>query len=249
MADKSKRNTVKPKACVLIVANGNRDTICETLDSIAKNTYRPLHILLVDNDSADGTYEMLCDKLGIEKIEFEGQMALPPKIDSEWGDVPITCIRKRKTTIGHSLNVGLGMVPPDTEYFVFVQDTDLLNSKKIARSVRILSKYDFVGCVISDCFEQHGPTPVRIYNQTAEPNRLIQNFPYDGNFVVPKKFIAKFNDKLPCCHDMEFVLKMGERGIIYLLPEALYTRKSLVRNPQEREVERQIKRSMGIVNG
>jgi len=246
MASKQQHNRVEPKACAFVVTNNSIDTICATLDSIANNTYRPLHIVLVDNDSTDGTFDMLCEKMSIQEMEFDGKTALPPKFDSQWGEVPITVVRKRRSTVGHSINVGLGVAPRDTQFFVMVQPTDVLYQVKISRSIEVLTKYSFVGCVITDCYEWHGPTAVRVYNKSAEPHMLIDSFPYDANFVVPRQFIKKFNEKLPCCHATDFIMRMGEKGIIYVLPEALYTRKPLTSSAEEREVESQIKRAMGI---
>jgi len=246
MASGSKHNTVEPKACAFVVADENIDTICETLDSISKNTYRPLHIVLIDNDSTDGTFDMICEKLSIEEMEFDGKKALPPKFDSEWNGVPITVVRKRKSTTGHSINVGLGLAPRDTQFFVMVPSTDVLYEEKICKSVDVLRKYNFVGCVITDCFELHGPTSVRVYNRSAEPHMLIERFPYDANFVVPRQFIKKFNQDIPCCHATDFILRMGEKGIIYVLPEALYSREPLSSSTKEKEVEAQIKKQMGI---
>lgn len=246
MASKSKHNRIEPKACVFVVCENDRDFICDTLNSIAKNDYEPLHVVLVDNDSEDGTFDMLCEKLGIEEMEFDGKKALPPKFDSEWNGTPITVVRKRRSTTGHSINVGLGVAPKDTQFFVMCPPTDLLSAEKISKSVEVLRKYNFIGCVITDCYETHGPTSVRVYNRSSEPHLLLGSFPYDANFVVPRQFIRKFNESMPCGHEIEFILGMGEKAIIYVLPEALYSRKPLTSGKQKKEVELQIKKAMGI---
>lgn len=247
--DKVRKKDPVGKACVVLVTENNVDTISKTLDAISKNSYESLHIILGDNDSEDGTYEFLCEKLGVPKIDYQGKQALPPKFDTEWNGVTLTCLRIKKGTTAETLNICLGLAPEDSQFFVFMEPTDVISEDKIQRSIDVLNKYNFVSCVITDCFELHNQyTAVRIYNRSPKPEEILRLYPYDSNFVVPRRFMQKFDGQLKHRHDFDFLLSIGNKGIIYHLPEALYTRKPRKMQPEILQAEHQIKQKFGVGN-
>ncbi len=115
----------EPLISVIIPAHNNADTIRTAIDSIIKQTYKNLEIIIVDDNSKDGTRDVV--KSIIRKDARVQYYALleddPERFDS---------ILKRNTNAGYAArNFGLDHAKGDLITFQDADDTSLLNRIKV----------------------------------------------------------------------------------------------------------------------
>lgn len=96
------------KTMSIVIPVYNRVGIVKhTLDSVAAQTWRPLHLILVDNASSDGTFDMLRDW----------------KEKNETSEFTVTVIKENKAGASAARNTGLRMVKSEFTMFFDSDDT------------------------------------------------------------------------------------------------------------------------------
>ncbi len=216
------------KVTIICVTHNNSSTIERALQSLTVNLRKPNHIVIGDNDSKDGTYELLCKILGAQEVEVDGKHGLPPKFDGTFNEIPITIFRKKLSTTGHSLNTCLFLSPKDTTIFGFIDPACWYNVDKIIRSINTFYSFgNAIICVVSDCDYHHADGRiVRIFRQSFTESRLLAEYLYDKNFFIRSiafnRLGSGFNEQLNAREDYDFLLRISEFGLIYHLPEPLH---------------------------
>lgn len=223
---------------IIITTHNNIKTIKRAIDSVIKGPRLPDHIVIGDNDSSDGTYELLCEMLGAKEIEVEDKRGLPPKFDGKLNDIPITIFRNRLNTNAYVLNICLAIAPKITTIFGFLNPDDWYNPDKIIRSLHEFQKNGAIACVVSDCDIYHNDGRiVRDFKYSFSNSRLMSSYLFDQNFFVRSIVFPRigggFDPNLKVREDYDLLIRASEIGLIYHIPEALHNSLPLINNSDE----------------
>lgn len=217
----------KENVTIIIVTHNNVKTIKRALESITKGI-RPVNQVIVgDNDSNDGTYDLLCSLLGAKPVTIDDKTGLPPQFDGELNGIPIKIFRKKLSTIGHSTNVAMQMGFQGVTIFGFLDPTSWYSPDKIAQAIRVFQTVPSVACVVSDCDNHHPDGRVeRVFRNSFDMQRLLAGFSYDRNFLVRPQVFPKlksgFNEQMATRDDYDLLLRISEIGLIYHIPAPLH---------------------------
>jgi len=217
----------KENVSIIIITHNNAKTIERALNSVTRGT-RPADMVVVgDNDSTDGSYNVLCNLLGAESIEIDGKTGLPPQFDGKLNGVPIKIFRKRLSTIGNSANVALQMKWQGVTIFGFLDGNSWYAFDKIAQAIGVFNQHPAVACVVSDCDNHHPDGRVeRVFRNSFDMQRLLTNYEYDRNFLIRAQVFPKlksgFNEQMQIMDDYDFLLRVSEIGLIYHIPAPLH---------------------------
>jgi len=215
------------KISIIIVTHNNSATIEKALRSVCTGIRPANQVVVADNDSGDGTYDLLCRLLKADPVELDGKTGLPPKFTGTIDNIPITIFRKQKSTVAHSLNIGLQMSNRDTTIFGFCDPTSWYAPDKIAQAVCIFQQHSVVACVVSDCDHYFSDGRVeRQFKPSFDIRKLFISFPYDKNFIVRaqvfNKLRAGFTEQLQLREEYDLLLRITEIGLIYHIPAPLH---------------------------
>lgn len=217
----------KENVTIIIPTHNNADTIERALRSATRGARPANQIIIGDNDSKDGTYDVLCRLLGAEQVTIDEKTGLPPQFDGELDNVPVKIFRKRLSTIGHTINTAMQMQWQGVTIFGFMDPTSWYAPEKIAQVVKAFGGQYSIACVVSDCNNHYPDNRVeRVFRCSFDMQRLLASFPYDRNFLVRPQVFPKlksgFNEQMPIRDDYDFLLRVSEIGLIYHIPEPLH---------------------------
>lgn len=215
------------KITVIIATHNNAKTIKRAIHSVTTGIRAADQVIIGDNDSKDGTYELLCELLDAKNVTIEGQTGLPPKYDGEINNTKIKIFRKKLSTIGHTINTAIQMKWEDVTIFGFLDPTSWYAGDKISQAVSILNSQPSIACVVSDCDNYHVDGMVeRVFRSSFDMQKLLASNMYDRNFLVRPQIFPKlksgFNEQMVMKDDYEFLLRTSEIGLIYHIPAPLH---------------------------
>lgn len=217
----------KENVTIVIATHNNATTIQRALESVTKGIRCANQVIVGDNDSIDGTYDVLCDLLGAKPVTIDEKTGLPPQFDGKINGIPVMIFRKKLSTIGDTLNTAMQMKWQGVTIFGFMEPTSWYAPDKIAQAIRAFNAHPSVACVISDCDNHHSDGKVeRVFRSSFDIQKLLANFQYDRNFLVQSQVFPKlksgFNDQMPIRDDYDFLLRVCEIGLIYHIPAPLH---------------------------
>jgi len=217
----------KENITIVIASHNNASTIERAIKSVAIGIRPADQIIIGDNDSTDGTYDLLCKLLGAEEVTIDGKTGLPPEFDGFYNGVPIKIFRKRLSTIGHTTNVAIQMKWQGVTIFGFVDPTSWYAADKISQAVDVFRRHPNVACVVSDYDNYHSDGRVsRVFRHSFDANRLNDHYEYDRNFLLRPQVFQKmqggFNEQLHVRDDYDMLMRIAEIGLIYHIPAPLH---------------------------
>lgn len=233
---------INNKIAILICTENNSGNILECLDCLIKNTRKPDHIIVVDNDSKDGTYEILCEKFNVDMINNNDSWVWPPKFNSEMEDVRITAFRSRKNYQCVLLNACFQFVDKDSDIIGFCNPNDQWLNNRIDECVNIINNDSAIACVVSDFTYKENGFIRRKYQPSFSQETITQGCTYDDNIIVRTRIFnilkSAFNIHLPCMHHYEFLCRVWKVGMIHHIPKALHFRSIKKKTEKEIKIER-----------
>lgn len=217
----------KENVSIIIATHNNAKTIKRALESVTKGNRPANQIIVGDNDSTDGTYEVMCGLLNAKPVVIDEKTGLPPQFDGELNGTPVRIFRKRLSNIGNTINIAIQSKWKNVTIFGFMEPTSWYAPDKIAQAIRIFNTHRSVACIVSDCDNHHADGRVeRIFRQSFDIQRLMVSFPYDRNFLVRPHIFPKlksgFNNQMPIRDDYDFLLRVSDVGLIYHIPAPLH---------------------------
>ncbi|RLC89046.1 MAG: hypothetical protein DRJ03_00350 [Chloroflexi bacterium] len=217
----------KENVTVIMATHNNAKTIERALRSVTRGIRPANQVIIGDNDSTDGTYDVLCKLLGAEHVTIDEKTGMPPQFGGELDGTPVKIFRKRLSTIGDTLNIAMQMKWQGVTVFGFMDPTSWYAPDKIAQAIRVFGTHQSIACVVSDCDDHHPDGRVeRIFRDSFDMQRLLKGFPYDGNFLIRPHVFPKlkggFNPQMPIRHDYDLLLRVSEIGLIYHIPAPLH---------------------------
>lgn len=181
----------------------NREKIVrQTLDSVAAQTFRPLKVILVDNNSTDRTFEVLQSW----------------KKDNESADFQIQVLQESKPGASAARNCALRNV--ETEWTMFFDSDDLMLPRHVEYAVEALQKSP--GCNVVG-WEQafiYNDKIISVPFSSAKESLWFYTIVYD--IFQTQRYMAKtelfktaggWNDELMVSEDMELGLRLIRQNL------------------------------------
>lgn len=217
----------KENVCIIIATHNNAKTIERALQSVTKGIRPANQVIIGDNDSKDGTYDVLCKLIGAEPITVNGQVGMPPQFEGELNGISIMIFRKKFSTISHTTNIALQMNKRQATMLGFMEPTSWYACDKIAQAIRVFNSNDAIACVVSDHDDHHPDGRVeRVFRYSFDMRKLLSGPMYDRNFLIRPQLFAKlqcgFNEQMVTRDDYDFLLRISEIGLIYHIPAPLH---------------------------
>lgn len=201
-----------PFVSVIIPTYNRRQFVCDAIDSVLNQTYKDYEILVVDDASADETYEFLKEKYKDKII-----------------------LIRNKENRGVSFSRNIGMKNSKGEYICFLDSDDIWKKNKLAQQIEFFKNHpDSVVNQTEEIWLKDG----KFKNQKkkhAKPNgecftKILSICLVCASAVIIKREIFNevglFDESLEVCEDFELWLRIGAKYPIHLLPEALTIKRS-----------------------
>ena len=224
---------------ICMCSRNDEATIERAINSLLNNTRKPDIVVIGDNNSNDHTYKILCELLGAEMVEENGNTGWPARFEGQLNGVRIIIFRSQTQHSAKILNHCFKMLPMDTTFIGFLCDNDWYEPDKIAKSLFIFEQYKFVACVVTDHNQYINRTEhARRFNKSFSYDRLLKKWMYDKNFLIRVESMqilkCGFDESLPDKEEYELLLRLSEVGLIYHIPEALHncSHKTKLSSPQ-----------------
>ncbi len=201
--------------------NANR-FLRRAIESAVDQTRQPEMIVVADDGSTDGTFEM-ATALG-NGMSDVGPGLLMGTIQN----VRYAVIRKPHVNLPNTRNVGMRFAMDLTSVFGFLDADDWYAPQKIQRSLEAFALAPQIACVVSDYDDvlPDGKT-IRRYKSPFDANRLMMSCLHNINCFVRRDALAVaglFDESLTYCEDYDLFLRLSEIGLIYHIPEVLHHR-------------------------
>ncbi len=200
----------KPIVTVVIPCHNHSDMVCNAIDSVIMQDYRPIQIIVVDDGSTDNPQET---------IESKGY----PE------EVPISLIRNEHAK-GPSAarNAAIQVSWDSTDVFMMLDADDLYLQNKVSMSVeKFLKNPELIGIVYTDAIIKNINTKTEIhefrqpYNrQSLEMECIISNTP-----LISKKALSiagGYDEEMRTCEDWDLWLRITENMVAIHIPETLH---------------------------
>lgn len=155
-----------PLVSVVIPAFNAAKFIVETIESVLKQTYQPIEIILVDDGSYDSTVSLVEENFG-DRVRLVSQKNAGP-----------SAARNR------------GICESSGKYIAFLDADDIWLPKKIEKQVAVMEKHPELGLICGDMidFDSNG----RETKSHFEKNGFDEIFFGDGLYIV-NAFFKLFN--------------------------------------------------------
>lgn len=227
---------------IVIVSHNHRDYLLKCLESLFRGNHnQDYKIIVVDNNSSDGTVE-----------------SLPFRVKSK-----ITVIRN-KTNIGFAKACNLGINFTSSSYYLMLNPDIIVNKGSVERLLEFLKKNKSVACVVPLLKNLNGSiqyscrkfpgwretllkrTPIRWFINLEDINKydvqtrnlIDSNIPLRidwalGGCMMIKKLalekIGLFDERFFLyCEDIDLFYRLKQKGLIaYCLPESIMHHKHL----------------------
>ncbi len=213
---------------IIIATHNNAKTIKKAVESVTEGIRGADRIIVGDNDSNDGTYEVLCDMVGASPIQIEDKTGLPPQYDGALNGTQITIFKKKFSTTGHTLNVAMQMKWQGVTIFGFMEPTSWYAPDKIKQAIRVFHSNRAIACVVSDYDNEYEDGRIeRIFEHSFDGQRLLYKSSYDGNLLVKSQIFPMlkkgFDETMAAKEHYDLLLRISEIGLIYHIPAPLHT--------------------------
>lgn len=199
-----------PLISVIIPMYNVKDYIGETLNSVLKQSYRNIEIIVIDDGSTDESSEV------VKKLQYKHKN--------------IYYIYERNRGVSAARNVGIKSAKGD--YIAFLDSDDLWEKTKLDKQIKqiIEGKTDASYCGTIDYFEDRNiylKEKIRFYNGQVLIPFLKDNFwGQTGTWMVRKSLILDneilFNESCNWGEDFEFFFKVMALGNIISVEEFLF---------------------------
>lgn len=199
-------NSSEPKVCAIVPSWNRKDDLRACLDSLAKQDYADLDVIVADNGSTDGSPEMVR------------------------ADFPNVRLIANSENLGASIAKNQGVAATEAEFVWFLDsDSIVLEPTCASEMVRIMREHPDVGAVGGEAFEQEDGT-LHIVQKTvclngetrtvpiesAEPEMLECDYLATCNLLARRDLIAEIGGFDPgyfiLSEDKEIGWQIKKRG-------------------------------------
>jgi len=186
---------------VIIPCFNSERFVTETIDSVIAQSYHPIEIILVDDGSKDGTFNVL-------------------KSFEERYPEQISVIRNKRKGAPSARNTGIAF--SKGQYVLFLDSDDVLLPKKISIQMNVFDERKDVGAVVSsrqikDEAMSEVLAELSFGEIEVDPlNTCINKIIITGNPLYQRAWIESvgcYREDLPCGQDWDFHIRLVKQGI------------------------------------
>lgn len=227
-----------PLVSVLIPAFNRVRLIDETVDSVLKQTYSPVELIVVDDGSTDGTYEKLLEyaSRGILTLRTHG--------------------RRENKGQSAALNVALSYAKGD--YVAILDSDDLFLPHKLEKQVAFLEARHEVGLVygMGEAIDEEGNWLYDIlspsHQEPNDPNAVLLNC----YFLLPQNALVRssvfkeaglFEESFRAAQDHDMLIRIAEITRFAFIPEKVFQYRRHGDSISNRSAERRWKTGFEIL--
>lgn len=201
LRNKLENSNFNPMVSIILPVYNGISTIKNAIDSALNQTYKNIELIIIDDGSVDGTFELLTN------LENENITILKNDINKGVSNARNQGLRHAKGEYISYLDADNTWDPNYVKSmigaFLELQDADALYSGQLL-------------------YEKYGEKPIGMRFATFNKS-LLENNPYiDFNSLCHKREIFEkiggFNEKLTCLEDWEYILKINNEFKIYSVP-------------------------------
>src|SRR5690554_2847714 len=196
---------------VIIPAYNRVRYIQQAVDSVLGQTYSPIELIVVDDGSTDGTYELL----------------------KEYGDKLQLITHPNRDNKGQSAAINLGMKYATGKYLAILDSDDFWALNKLEVVIPFLEKNPDVGLVYSNGYGVSRDGEIlyeflpRDHQETNDPNRVLLDCYtlLPNNSVVRKDVIDRvggFEETFRAAQDHDMLIRLAENTKFAYLPDYLF---------------------------
>lgn len=193
---------------VIIPTYNRENVILESVQSVLNQTYKNIEVIVVDDNSNDGTHEII-KKINDNRLRYY-------RLDRNFG-------------ANYARNFGIKKSKGN--YIAFQDSDDIWYNTKLEKQIFLLnslpSEYAMVFCSLKKDYGKDRIIPVKknkIYDGYLFKELKFQNFISTQTILCEKSAIDKiggFDNSLPALQDWDFVLKISKLYKIAHLKEVL----------------------------
>lgn len=210
---KMKSEHVRGLVSVIIPAFNRVSYLSETIDSVLAQTYKNIELIVVDDGSTDGSYELL------QQYQSRKQLTLLKHPNRE--------------NKGQAAALNLGLTKASGEFIAVLDSDDLFESDKLALQVNYLQKNTDVGLVygMGTGIDGQGRYLYDIgdpnFIETNDPNEVLLNC----YFLLPQNSLVRrdcyltagfFNEDYRAAQDHDMLIRLCEITKIAFMPVKLF---------------------------
>ncbi len=194
---------MKPLISVIIPVFNHADIICDSIETLFKQTYRPLEIILINDGSTDDL-SLLEDRI---------------KDRAKYFEINITIYNQKNQGAAAARNKGFSF--SQGEYVIFWDADTLAKPEMLQKMQDVLSKNSLASYVY--CKYKFGWKKIKssVFNE----KKLVKNNFIDTTSLIRKKDFVGFDESLNRFQDWDMWLTMLEkkmRGIF--IPRVLFSK-------------------------
>ena len=219
-----------PVVTVIIPSYNYGHFVGHAIESVGRQDYEKLQLVVIDDGSTDDTFESLKHTILIAQ---EGQLvtgtqfaAGTRKFDAI--ERPIVVFR-HPNAFGPSAarNTGIKATADRTTFFVFLDADDYWLPGKVSKSVaKFMLAPDKLGLVYTDnvSLNMKNLNKIREYREPYDRPRLLQHNMIHSGSMVSKAVLEKvglFDEKLRVAEDLDLWIRISEQFMVHHIPEAL----------------------------
>ncbi len=210
------QNMEKQNLVSVIIPTFNRcDFLKEAVDSVLKQSYRPIEVIIVDDGSEDSSYELI-----------------KPCLTNSPAGIICRYFYQRNNGVSSARNIGLKQALG--EYIGFLDSDDLWDPRKLEIQMAFMdSQSEYQVCYTDEIWIRKG---IRV-----NPKNVHQK--YSGDIysnclplciISPSSILMKrdvidqvglFDEDLPACEDYDYWLRLSSQYPVYLIKEKLITKR------------------------
>lgn len=200
-----------PLVSVIIPAYNRVKYIQHTVDSVLGQTYSPIELIVVDDGSSDGTYELL----------------------QEYGDRLRLLTHPARENKGQSAAINLGMKYASGKYLAILDSDDFWAPNKLEVLIPFLEANPDIGLVYSNGYGVSATGEIlyeflpRDHQETNDPNRVLLDCYtlLPNNSVIRKDVIDKvgvFEETFRAAQDHDMLIRLAENTKFAFVPDFLF---------------------------
>ena len=200
-----------PTVTVVIPCHNHADMVCDAIDSVQEQDYRPIQIVVVDDGSIDNPSE---------KIKERYQSS----------DLSIAVLKNESPT-GPSAarNMAIKETWDNTDLFMMLDADDLYLPGKISKSVsKFLEHPEYIGIVYTDAIIKNIKTKTEIHEfrqpfsrDALEKECIISNTPLISKAAMESSG-GGYDESMRTCEDWDLWIRITESFVAVHIPESLH---------------------------
>lgn len=207
------RNISNQKVSVLVPAFNRADFIEETIESVLQQDYPDLELIVVDDGSTDGTYEILCRYAEQHRVKL--------------------FTHKNRVNRGQSASLNLGLKRAEGNYIAVLDSDDKFLPGKVSSQVNFLKANSHIGLVygMGEAIDESGRWLYDILSEghvePNDPNAVL----LDCYFLLPQNALVRreiyeevggFNESFRAAQDHDMLIRMAEKTSFGFMPKKLF---------------------------